>query len=96
MLDNENETYERMKKKKEGLNLTVSLDFPSALPLGNTNKEIPTGAPTSSLAQGWAARLAPLLENEGGILVQPHSLAGTGDRDLMHVGAGGGGSQGTR
>lgn len=87
MLDNENETYERM-KKKEGLNLTVSLDFPSALPLGNTNKEIPTGAPTSSLAQGWAAWLAPLLENEGGILVQPHSLAGTGDRDLIHVGAG--------
>lgn len=87
MLDNENETYEHMKKKM-GLDLTVSLDFPSALPLGNTNKEIPTGAPTSSLAQGWATWPAPLLEKEGSIPVQPHSLAGTGDRDLMHVGAG--------
>lgn len=70
----------KTKQKRISLNLIASLDFGSTVTLGNTNKEIPTRAPMSTLSQDQVTRRTPGLENEGGIPVQPQSLAETGSK----------------
>ena len=77
VLDKENETYRHMEKMNES-NLIASLDFGSPLPLGNANKEMPAGAPTSTPTQGPAACLVPLPENESSPRPPPFPSAATG------------------